>query len=41
MEPQQVIQELLDSNLRGRGGAFFATGRKASFIPRDSPKPTY
>jgi NADH-quinone oxidoreductase subunit F len=41
MEPQQVIQELLDSNLRGRGGAFFATGRKASFIPRDSAKPTY
>src|SRR6478609_5286181 len=41
MEPQQVTQELLDSNLRGRGGAFFATGRKASFIPRDSPKPTY
>jgi NADH-quinone oxidoreductase subunit F len=41
MEPQQIIQELLDSNLRGRGGAFFATGRKASFIPRDSDKPVY
>ena len=41
MEPQQVIQELLDSNLRGRGGAFFATGRKASFIPRDSALPVY
>jgi NADH-quinone oxidoreductase subunit F len=41
MEPQQVIQELLDSNLRGRGGAFFATGRKASFIPRDAAKPIY
>src|SRR6478609_2764018 len=41
MEPQQVTQEILGSNLRGRGGAFFATGRKASFIPRDSPKPTY
>src|SRR4051812_23305055 len=41
MEPQQIIQEMLDSNLRGRGGAFFATGRKASFIPRDSTKPVY
>jgi len=41
MEPQQVIQEMLDSNLRGRGGAFFAAGRKASFIPRDSAKPVY
>jgi len=41
MEPQQVIQEMLDSNVRGRGGAFFAAGRKASFIPRDSPKPVY
>jgi NADH-quinone oxidoreductase subunit F len=41
MEPQQIIQELLDSNLRGRGGAFFATGRKASFIPRDTDKPKY
>jgi NADH-quinone oxidoreductase subunit F len=41
MEPQQVIDELLASNLRGRGGAFFATGRKASFIPRDTDKPIY
>ncbi len=41
MEPQGIVDELLASNLRGRGGAFFATGRKASFIPKDSPKPTY
>src|SRR5262245_26757241 len=41
MEPAQIVQALLDSNLRGRGGAFFATGRKASFIPRDSDKPKY
>ena len=32
MEPQQVIDELLASNLRGRGGAFFPMGRKASFL---------
>jgi len=41
MEPQALIDELVASNLRGRGGAFFPTGRKASFIPKDSPKPTY
>jgi NADH-quinone oxidoreductase subunit F len=41
MTPDQVIEELDASNLRGRGGAFFATGRKAGFIPRESPKPTY
>jgi NADH-quinone oxidoreductase subunit F len=41
MEPQQIIDELNASNLRGRGGAFFATGRKAGFIPRDSAKPIY
>jgi len=32
-DPQAVIQDLIESNLRGRGGAFFPTGRKASFIP--------
>jgi NADH-quinone oxidoreductase subunit F len=41
MEPETILQELLDSNLRGRGGAFFATGRKASFIPRGTDRPKY
>src|SRR5437773_1161349 len=41
MEPQALIDELLASNLRGRGGAFFATGRKASFIPRGGSRPVY
>lgn len=31
MTPQQVIDELLEAGLRGRGGAGFPTGRKWSF----------
>ncbi|MES1246333.1 MAG: NADH-quinone oxidoreductase subunit NuoF [Actinomycetota bacterium] len=43
MTPQEVTQEIIDSNLRGRGGAFFPTGRKASFIPSPDKvaKPIY
>jgi NADH-quinone oxidoreductase subunit F len=40
-EPGWVIEELNAANLRGRGGAFFATGKKASFIPAESGNPTY
>src|SRR6476620_5387738 len=42
-DPQAVIQELIESNLRGRGGAFFPTGRKASFSPTPDKiaKPIY
>ncbi len=32
LEPQQVLEELVASNLRGRGGAFFPMGRKAGFL---------
>jgi NADH-quinone oxidoreductase subunit F len=43
MPPQEVIALLIESNLRGRGGAFFPTGRKASFIPSPEKvaKPIY
>jgi NADH-quinone oxidoreductase subunit F len=43
MSPQEVTQQIIDSNLRGRGGAFFPTGRKASFIPTPDKvsKPIY
>ena len=34
--PDEVIQIVLNSNLRGRGGAGFSTGRKWSFIPKDA-----
>jgi NADH-quinone oxidoreductase subunit F len=41
MTPDQVIDEVKVSNLRGRGGAGFPTGMKWSFVPRSSPKPKY
>jgi NADH-quinone oxidoreductase subunit F len=34
MEPAAVLEEMLASNVRGRGGAGFAMGRKMSFIPK-------
>src|SRR2546426_11813459 len=33
MTPQAVTEQLIQSNPRSRGGAFFPTSRKASFIP--------
>jgi NADH-quinone oxidoreductase subunit F len=41
LEPQAVVEELLASNLRGRGGAGFPMGRKASFLAKGTGKPTY
>src|SRR5512138_359113 len=41
MKPEEIIEEVKTSNLRGRGGAGFPTGMKWSFVPRTSPKPKY
>jgi NADH-quinone oxidoreductase subunit F len=41
MTPDELIAELQAANLRGRGGAGFPMGRKASLIDRASPKPKY
>ena len=43
MTPDEIIAELIASNLRGRGGAFFPTGRKWSFVPKpeQNPRPHY
>jgi NADH-quinone oxidoreductase subunit F len=43
MAPDEVIEELNTSQLRGRGGAFFPTGRKWSFVPKPEQlaKPHY
>ena len=37
----QVIDEVKQSGLRGRGGAGFPTGLKWSFVPKDMPGPKY
>src|SRR5204862_93984 len=41
MTPDALIAELEKAVLRGRGGAGFPMGRKASLIDRKSPKPKY
>jgi NADH-quinone oxidoreductase subunit F len=35
MEPGAIVDEVKKSNLRGRGGAGFATGLKWTFLPKD------
>jgi len=41
MSPSQVVQEVVKSGLRGRGGAGFSTGLKWSFLDRRTGKPRY
>jgi NADH-quinone oxidoreductase subunit F len=41
LKPEKLIETLLEANLRGRGGAGFPMGRKASLIDRGSAKPKY
>lgn len=41
MSPSEVLAEVKDSGLRGRGGAGFPTGLKWSFVPQDNPNPKY
>lgn len=39
--PEQIIDEVKKSGLRGRGGAGFPAGMKWSFIPKESKLPKY
>jgi NADH-quinone oxidoreductase subunit F len=41
MAPDDIVQAVKDSGLRGRGGAGFPTGMKWSFIPQGTGKANY
>ena len=41
MKPEDVIKDMIDSGLRGRGGAGFPTGVKWSFMVRSPGPPKY
>jgi len=41
ISPEEVIETVKKSGLRGRGGAGFPTGTKWGFIPRHTPGPRY
>ncbi len=41
MTPADIIKLMIDSGLRGRGGAGFSAGQKWSFIPKEKKGPHY
>lgn len=41
IKPDELVNEVKKSNLRGRGGACFPTGLKWSFMPKNSDVPKY
>ena len=41
ISPEDVVEEVKKSGLRGRGGAGFPTGLKWSFMPRTAPVQKY
>ncbi|MBU1567318.1 MAG: NADH-quinone oxidoreductase subunit NuoF [Proteobacteria bacterium] len=41
MKPEEVIEEVKKSGLRGRGGAGFPAGVKWGFLPKNTGKPIY
>ncbi len=41
MKPEEIIEEVKESQVRGRGGAGFPAGMKWSFLPKNDSRPVY
>ncbi|MBN2159775.1 MAG: NADH-quinone oxidoreductase subunit NuoF [Spirochaetes bacterium] len=41
MKPADIVNEVKEAGIRGRGGAGFPAGMKWSFLPQDDPRPVY
>src|SRR5207249_4802393 len=41
MKPEEIVNEVKNSEIRGRGGAGFPCGLKWSFLAKNTGKPTY
>ncbi len=41
MKPEDIVNEVKESQIRGRGGAGFPAGMKWSFLPKKDPRPVY
>ena len=41
MKAEEIIKVVIDSGLRGRGGAGFSAGQKWSFVPKEKKGPHY
>ena len=41
MKPEEILEEVKNANLKGRGGAGFPAGVKWSFLAKDTGKPVY
>src|SRR4051794_3386387 len=41
LKPEEITKIVIDSGLRGRGGAGFSAGQKWSFIPKEKKGPHY
>ncbi len=41
MQSKDIIHEMKEAHIRGRGGAGFSAGTKWSLLPKDDPRPVY
>ncbi|HPS56923.1 MAG TPA: NADH-quinone oxidoreductase subunit NuoF [Spirochaetota bacterium] len=41
LKPEQIVAEVKEAGIRGRGGAGFPAGTKWTFLPKNDPRPVY